>query len=58
MILRVQVWVTYFANRGIDMNKREQRARVYMAANVLSAFVVGLGLAYWCGYLYGSSICI
>ena len=42
----------------INMTKREQKARAYMAANVLSAFVVGLGLAYWCGYLYGSSICI
>jgi len=63
LILRVQVWVTYFANGGVNMTRREQKrmqqsARMYMAVNVLMCFVVGCGLFFWWGKIYGASLCV
>jgi len=48
--------------KGIDMNRIkhkqvQQSERVYMAVNVLMCFVVGCGLFFWCGKIYGASLC-
>ena len=41
----------------IEHKQVQQSERVYMAVNVLMCFVVGCGLFFWCGKIYGASLC-
>ena len=42
----------------LEHKQVQQSERVYMAVNVLMCFVVGCGLFFWWGKIYGASLCV